>query len=86
MIPEVIIMKLEEAKKLHQGEWIAFRTLEESENPEGEVVLHNKDRRAFDKELLQKGLTDVYITFSGPPVPEGYAVIFLSGNGYALAN
>jgi hypothetical protein len=69
-------MRLEEARAFHKGEWIAFRTFEESDDPEGEVVLHNKDRRAFDKELLQQGLTDVYITFVGPPVPEGYAVIF----------
>ena len=40
-------MKLEEAKKLFQGEWIAFRTLEEGDNPEGEVVLHHKDRRTL---------------------------------------
>lgn len=73
---EVITMMLEEAKIFYKGEWIAFRTFEESDNPEGEVVLHNKDRRAFDKKLLQLGLTDVYITFAGPPVPEGYAVIF----------
>jgi|GEM_PF-817970 len=65
-------MKLEEAKKLFQGEWIAFRSSEEGDNLEGEVVLHHKDRRTFDKELLQEGLTEVYITFSGPPVPEGY--------------
>lgn len=69
-------MKLEEAKILYLGEWIAFRTLEESDNPDGEVALHNKDRRAFDKELLERRLTNVYITFAGPPVPEGYAVIF----------
>ncbi len=69
-------MKLEEAKTMYQGEWIAFRTFEESDNPEGEAVLHNKDRRSFDKELLKRGVTDVYITFAGPPVPEGYAVIF----------
>jgi len=72
-------MKPEEAKTLYQGEWIAFRTFEDSDNPGGEVVLHNKDRRTFDKELLQKELTDVYITFAGPPVPEGYAVIFNRG-------
>jgi hypothetical protein len=47
MKSEVINMKLEEAKTLYQGEWIAFRTSEEGDNPEGEVVLHNKDRRAF---------------------------------------
>ena len=73
---EVITTKLEKAKASYQGEWIAFRSSEESDNPEGEVVLHNKDRRAFNKELLARGLTDVYITFAGPPVPEGYAVIF----------
>ena len=73
---EVITMMLEESKTLYKGEWIAFRTFEENDNPEGEVVLHNKDRRAFDKKLLQLGLTDVYITFAGPTVPEGYAVIF----------
>ena len=69
-------MKLEEAKALYLEEWIAFRAFEESDNPEGEVALHNKDRRAFDKELLERGLTNVYITFAGPPVPEGYAVMF----------
>jgi hypothetical protein len=73
---EVIAMKLEEAKALYQGEWIAFRCFEENDNPEGEVALHNRDRRTFDRELLRKGLTDIYITFAGPPVPEGYAVIF----------
>ena len=69
-------MRLEEAKALYPNEWIAFRAFEESDNPEGELVLHNKDRRAFDKELLEQGLTGVYITFAGPPVPEGYAVMF----------
>lgn len=69
-------MKLEEARSQYQGQWIAFRTFEEKENPEGEVVLHNKDRRAFDRELLRRGITDVYITFAGPAVPEGYAVMF----------
>jgi hypothetical protein len=42
-------MKLEEAKTLYQGEWIAFLFFDESDNPEGKVVLHNKDRRTFDK-------------------------------------
>jgi len=69
-------MRLEEVKKTYKGEWIAFRTAEETEDPEGEVILHNKDRRLFDKELLRMGLIDVYITFAGPPVPEGYAAIF----------
>ena len=73
---EVIIMKLEEAKVFYPMEWIAFRALEEGENPEGDLLAHNKDRRAFDKELLARKLTGVYITFSGPPVPEGYSLMF----------
>ncbi len=71
------MMRLEEAKALHEQEWLAFRAFEEGEdNPEGEVVLHSKDRRVFDKELVEQGLTGVYITFAGPPIPEGYAVMF----------
>ena len=69
-------MKLEEAKAQYPGEWIAFRAFEERDNPEGEVLLHNKDRRAFDRELLERKLTDIYILFAGPPVPEGYAAMF----------
>jgi hypothetical protein len=74
-------MKLEQAKNRYRGEWIAFHPFEEKDNPEGEVLLHNKDRRVFDKQLLDRGLTDVYITFAGPPVPEGYAVMFKATDG-----
>jgi len=69
-------MKLNEAKSLYPGEWVAFSTTEEGDNPEGEVLLHNKDRRAFDQQLLEKGLTGVYITFTGSAVPDKYAVMF----------
>lgn len=69
-------MKLEEVKSLYPGEWLAFRTGEEGDNPEGEVVLHHRDRRTFDEELLERGLIEVYITFAGPLVPEKYAVMF----------
>jgi len=69
-------MTLEEAKAQYQGEWIAFRTSDETENPEGEVVLHNKDRWQFDKELVEHSITNVYITFAGPLVREGYSVVF----------
>lgn len=69
-------MRLEEAKVMYQGEWIAFRAFDESDNPEGEVILHNKDRWAFDKEIIERGITDVYITFAGPLVKEGFSVMF----------
>lgn len=69
-------MKLEEAKTKYQGEWIAFRAFAESNDPEGEVILHNKDRHIFDKELVERRLNNIYITFAGPLVPKGYAVMF----------
>ena len=68
-------MKLEEAKKLYLDEWIAFRSNENGENPDGEVLLHNKNRRVFDKELLSRELINVYITYTGPLIPEGYAIL-----------
>ena len=69
-------MKLEQAKALYQGEWIAFRALEQGDDPEGDVILHSRDRRAFDKELVERRLINVYITFAGPLVPEGYGTLF----------
>lgn len=69
-------MKLKETKNMYQGEWIAFLPHDESENPDGEVILHNKDRRTFDKELVERRITNVYITFAGPIIPEGYGTLF----------
>lgn len=69
-------MRLDEAKKKFHGEWIAFRVNKESENPEGNVLLHNKNRREFDRKLIQSGIKDVYITFAGPAIPERYTAFF----------
>ena len=73
---ETVAMRLEEAKNKYEGEWIAFRMFDETDNPEGEVILHGRDRRLFDKQLIEKGIRDIYITFAGPPIPEGYSVMF----------
>jgi hypothetical protein len=69
-------MKLEEAKKRFQGQWIAFRSDCQDADPEGEVILHGQNRREFDTELLKSGIKDVYITYAGPPFPPGYAAFF----------
>lgn len=69
-------MRLEETKAMYPGEWIAFRPTDESDDPEGELILHNKDRRTFDKQLIERGITDVYIAFAGPTIPEGYGTLF----------
>lgn len=74
--PEMIAMTLEESKARYKGEWLAFRAFEEGDNPEGEVALHDKDRRTFDKVLLERRLVNVYITFAGPLIPEGYGTLF----------
>ena len=68
-------MRLEEAKKKYAGQWIAFRAKRRGRNPDGEVVLHHRDRQVFDRELLKKGMTGIYITFAGPAIPEGYATL-----------
>lgn len=69
-------MKLAEAKNTYSGQWIAFQTKEEGDNPEGEVLLHDKDRRQFDQVLLAHNWEDIYITFAGEATPEQYAVMF----------
>lgn len=69
-------MRLEEAKKKFDGQWIAFRTSGKDADPDGEVLLHRQNRREFDHELLQRGITDVYITYAGPPIPPGYTAFF----------
>jgi hypothetical protein len=69
-------MRLEEAKKLYENEWIAFKKNENGENPDGEVLLHNKNRKTFDKKLLELGLTNIYITFGGSPISNDYVLIY----------
>ncbi len=70
-------MTLAEAKSKFRNEWIAFRISkeEDKENPEGKVVLHHKHRMKFNKELVKEKIIDVYVTYTGPVVKEGYAVI-----------
>ncbi len=68
---------LAESKRQYAGEWLAFLVSEES-NGEllGQVIAHNPDRRELHRELREKQITRAYITFAGPVVKPGYAVIF----------
>jgi hypothetical protein len=77
---EVQIMKninLQDAKQRYAGEWLAFLVAEETPSGEllGQVILHNSDRRELHRELREKKVKEVYVTFAGPPVKPGYAVI-----------
>ncbi len=69
-------MRLSQAKKLYQDQWLAFRIVENGDDPVGEVVLHENDRSRFRKRLHDEKVRGVYLTFAGELIPEGYAALF----------
>jgi hypothetical protein len=70
-------MSLEKAKQDYAGQWLAFLVAEETPTGEllGQVIAHNHDRRELHRELREKKIDRVYVTFAGPVVKPGYAVI-----------
>jgi len=70
-------VNLQDAKQQYVGEWLAFLVTEETPSGElfGQVIVHNLDRRELHRELREKKVKQVYVTFAGPPVKPGYAVI-----------
>ena len=62
--------EIQKLKEKYQGEWLAVRTEEISEK--GKLIAHNKDRRALHKELREKEIKGVYVTYAGPFVKPGY--------------
>ena len=57
-------MRLEEAKKLYVGEWIAFQEFGEEENPEGQVEAHHKDRDILINLIQSIKRENLYITYA----------------------
>lgn len=70
-------VNLQDAKQRYAGEWLAFLVTEETARGElfGQVIVHNSDRRELHRELRANKVKEVYVTFAGPPVKPGYAVI-----------
>lgn len=70
-------VSLEKAKQEYAGQWLAFLVTEEMPTGElvGQVIAHNFDRRELHRELREKKVDRVYVTFAGPVVKPGYAVI-----------
>jgi len=68
---------LQDAKVKYAGQWIAFLVTEEAPTGElfGQVIAHNVDRRELHRKLRTKKAKQAYVTFAGPPVKPGYAVI-----------
>jgi len=73
----VKVVTLEHAKQEYSGQWLAF--LVTRETPEGQllgrVIAHNADRRELHRQLRRRKVKKAYITFAGPPVKPGYAVM-----------
>lgn len=68
---------LEQVKRQYAGQWLAFLAIEETPAGElcGQLVAHNSDRRELHGELREKKVERGYVTFAGPVVKPGYAVI-----------
>jgi hypothetical protein len=71
------IVSLEKAKQEYAGQWLAFLVTEEMPTGEllGQVIAHNADRRELHRELRKRKVDRAYVTFAGPVVKPGYAVI-----------
>ena len=71
-------MKLNEAKQKYKGEWLAFQVKKEDKRGrlEGKLLIHTKDKRELHQDLRKTRVKKAYITYAGPAVKPGYAVIF----------
>ena len=71
------IVSLEQVKQEYAGQWVAFLVTEEKPSGEllGQLIAHHLDRRELHQELREKNVERVYVTFAGPVVKPGYAVI-----------
>lgn len=70
-------VSLENAKRQYVGQWLAFLVTEETPAGElwGQIIAHNRDRRSLHRELREKKIEHAYVTYAGPPVQPGYAVL-----------
>ncbi len=75
-------MKLEAAKKKYHGDWIAFK-FSSPKKEDGDVLFHAKKRQTLHKKLMavNRSVWDgAYITYAGPLVPKGVAIILRLGS------
>jgi len=70
--------RIESLKKQYTGEWLAIEVtrLSQGEPVEGRLVYHDKSRKRLWQRLELRGDKDIYVTYAGPLIEEGYAVAF----------
>ena len=70
--------KIEKLKKKYKGEWLAIEVTKEEggEAIEGKLILHSKIREEIWKNISLSKEKEIYVTFAGPPLEEGYAAAF----------
>jgi hypothetical protein len=70
-------INLEQVKQQYAGQWLAFLVTEETPAGEllGHLIAHDHDRRELHRELRERKVEKAYVTFAGPVVKPGYAVI-----------
>lgn len=73
---------IEQLKKKHHGKWLAIHVLKSGpmgEPLEGELLQEYNDHDTLWKSLPQKKGMNIYVTFAGTPLEEGYAAAFYYG-------
>ena len=72
------MVKVEQLKKKYPNEWLALKV--EKEEQDGSIyaklIFHHSDRRFLHEVLRRKKVKGAYITYAGPLVKSGYAIMF----------
>ena len=68
---------IEQLKEDHNGEWLAIAVTKKNiEGPlEGDLLFHSADRGAVWR-AIRGDRRNIYVTFAGPILEEGYAAAF----------
>ena len=72
------IVNIPETENKYEDEWLLFEVVESDELDQpfkGILLMHSKDREDINRKLLEIKCKSSYVTFTGPPVPEGWAVV-----------
>jgi len=72
------LVSIPETEKQYKDEWLLFEVVESSEQDEplrGRLLCHHPDQGPIYDHADGKDALDLYITFTGPAVPDGYEAV-----------